>query len=45
MSLTAKRAGDYIMQSVLEHQAGRLQDDASIVLVEWRTGREDQLIL
>jgi serine phosphatase RsbU (regulator of sigma subunit) len=34
-----------LMHSVLEHQAGRLQDDASIVLVEWRTGREDQLIL
>ncbi|HET6394275.1 MAG TPA: PP2C family protein-serine/threonine phosphatase [Blastococcus sp.] len=34
-----------LMRSVLEHQAGRLQDDASIVLVEWRTGREDQLLL
>ena len=34
-----------LMQSVLDHQAGRLQDDASIVLVEWRTGREDQLLL
>ena len=34
-----------LMHSVMEHQAGRLQDDASIVLVEWRTGREDQLVL
>ncbi|HEY0126425.1 MAG TPA: SpoIIE family protein phosphatase [Blastococcus sp.] len=34
-----------LMRSVLEHQAGRLQDDASIVLVEWRTGREDQLLV
>jgi serine phosphatase RsbU (regulator of sigma subunit) len=34
-----------LMHSVLEHQAGRLQDDASIVLVEWRTGREHELIL
>jgi serine phosphatase RsbU (regulator of sigma subunit) len=34
-----------LMRSVLEHQAGRLQDDASIVLVEWRTGRENQLLL
>lgn len=34
-----------LMQSVLEHQAGRLQDDASIVLVEWRTGAEKQLIV
>ena len=33
------------MRSVMEHQAGRLQDDATIVLVEWRTGREDQLRL
>ena len=29
-----------LMNSVLEHQAGKLQDDATIVLVEWRTGRE-----
>ena len=34
-----------LMRSVLDHQAGQLQDDASIVLVEWRTGREDQLLL
>jgi len=34
-----------LMRSVLEHQAGRLQDDASIVLVEWRTGREERLRL
>jgi serine phosphatase RsbU (regulator of sigma subunit) len=32
-----------LMRSVLDHQAGQLQDDASIVMVEWRTGREDQL--
>jgi serine phosphatase RsbU (regulator of sigma subunit) len=32
-----------LMRSVIEHQAGRLQDDASIVLVEWRTGREQQV--
>ncbi|MGY1845775.1 MULTISPECIES: PP2C family protein-serine/threonine phosphatase [unclassified Blastococcus] len=34
-----------LMRSVLDHQAGRLQDDATIVLVEWRTGREDQIAL
>ena len=34
-----------LMRSVLEHQAGQLQDDASIVLVEWRTGREQQLLV
>ena len=32
-----------LMGSVMEHQAGQLQDDASIVMVEWRTGREEQL--
>jgi serine phosphatase RsbU (regulator of sigma subunit) len=32
-----------LKRSVREHQAGRLQDDASIVLVEWRTGREQQV--
>jgi hypothetical protein len=34
-----------LMGSVMEHQAGQLQDDASIVLVEWRTGSEEQLHL
>jgi serine phosphatase RsbU (regulator of sigma subunit) len=34
-----------LMRSVLDHQAGRLQDDASIVLLEWRTGRPQQLQL
>ncbi|SFP84689.1 Serine phosphatase RsbU, regulator of sigma subunit [Geodermatophilus dictyosporus] len=34
-----------LMGSVMDHQAGRLQDDASIVMVEWRTGREGQLRL
>ncbi|MGY2003575.1 PP2C family protein-serine/threonine phosphatase [Blastococcus sp. SYSU DS1024] len=34
-----------LMRSVMDHQAGRLQDDATIVLVEWRTGREHQVTL
>jgi serine phosphatase RsbU (regulator of sigma subunit) len=34
-----------LMGSVMEHQAGQLQDDASIVMVEWRTGAEEQLRL
>ncbi len=34
-----------LMGSVMDHQAGRLQDDASIVLVEWRTGAGEQLRL
>jgi serine phosphatase RsbU (regulator of sigma subunit) len=32
-----------LMRHVLEHQAGQLQDDASIVVLEWRTGTERQL--
>ncbi len=32
-----------LMGSVMDHQSGQLQDDASIVMVEWRTGREQQL--
>jgi serine phosphatase RsbU (regulator of sigma subunit) len=32
-----------LMRHVLEHQAGQLQDDASIVIMEWRTGGERQL--
>ena len=34
-----------LMGSVMDHQAGQLQDDASIVMVEWRTGREERLRL
>jgi hypothetical protein len=33
------------MRHVLTHQAGQLQDDASIVVLEWRTGTERQLQL
>ncbi|WP_345771623.1 PP2C family protein-serine/threonine phosphatase [Geodermatophilus sabuli] len=32
-----------LMSHVLHHQAGQLQDDASIVVLEWRTGGERQL--
>ncbi|WP_137160841.1 PP2C family protein-serine/threonine phosphatase [Blastococcus sp. CCUG 61487] len=34
-----------LMRYILNHQAGQLQDDASIVLVEWHTGSEEQLVL
>jgi serine phosphatase RsbU (regulator of sigma subunit) len=34
-----------LMRSVMGHQAGQLQDDASIVVLEWRTGREDLLLI
>jgi serine phosphatase RsbU (regulator of sigma subunit) len=34
-----------LMRSVMCHQAGQLQDDASIVVLEWRTGREDLLLI
>jgi serine phosphatase RsbU (regulator of sigma subunit) len=50
--IRAERAGEAppetmrrLMGSVMHHQAGQLQDDASIVLVEWRTGGEDALRL
>ena len=32
-----------LMRRVLAHQADQLQDDASIVILEWRTGDERQL--
>ncbi|NHC47051.1 PP2C family protein-serine/threonine phosphatase [Motilibacter aurantiacus] len=32
-----------VMLRVLAHQAGRVQDDATQLLVEWRSGRERQL--
>jgi serine phosphatase RsbU (regulator of sigma subunit) len=33
-----------LMRHVLTHQAGQLQDDASIVVLEWRTGTERHLL-
>jgi hypothetical protein len=33
------------MRHVLSHQADQLQDDASIVVLEWRAGTERQLEL
>ncbi|MFB9880398.1 PP2C family protein-serine/threonine phosphatase [Planobispora siamensis] len=34
-----------LIQSLLEHQQGRLQDDATVLLVEWRTEQQEQLLL
>jgi serine phosphatase RsbU (regulator of sigma subunit) len=34
-----------LMRHVVTHQAGQLQDDASIVVLEWRTGTERELQL
>ena len=34
-----------LMRQVLVHQSDQLQDDASIVLLEWRTGLEQDLLL
>jgi hypothetical protein len=31
------------MRHILSHQADQLQDDASIVILEWRAGTELQL--
>jgi hypothetical protein len=33
------------MQRVLVHQSDHLQDDASLVVLEWRTGAERRLEL
>jgi serine phosphatase RsbU (regulator of sigma subunit) len=32
-----------LMRQILAHQADQLQDDATTVLLEWRTGEEQQL--
>ncbi|GAA3624494.1 stage II sporulation protein E [Lentzea atacamensis] len=34
-----------LMRSVLDHQSGRLQDDASALLVEWQHDREKSLLV
>ncbi|MEO3874456.1 PP2C family protein-serine/threonine phosphatase [Nonomuraea sp. B12E4] len=34
-----------LIQTILKHQRGRLQDDASVLLVEWRSLREQRLTL
>ena len=34
-----------LMRHVLAHQADHLQDDASIIVLEWRTGDERQLVV
>lgn len=34
-----------LIQTLLEHQQDRLQDDAAVLLVEWSTQRQDQLLL
>jgi hypothetical protein len=33
-----------LMRHVLIHQADQLQDDASIVILEWRTGEEHRML-
>ncbi|SDK49120.1 PP2C family protein-serine/threonine phosphatase [Nonomuraea jiangxiensis] len=34
-----------LIQAILKHQSGRLQDDATVLLVEWRSTREQRLTL
>ncbi|GAA2214202.1 PP2C family protein-serine/threonine phosphatase [Nonomuraea monospora] len=34
-----------LIQTIMEHQRGRLQDDATVVTVEWRSRRYEQLML
>ncbi|WP_043636567.1 PP2C family protein-serine/threonine phosphatase [Nonomuraea candida] len=33
-----------LIQAILAHQRGRLQDDATVMTVEWQTRRRDQLV-
>ncbi len=33
-----------LMREILAHQADQLQDDATLVVLEWRTGDEQQLV-
>ena len=42
---TAPETVRRLIHNVLSHQAGKLQDDASIVVLEWQTGDEAQLKL
>jgi hypothetical protein len=32
-----------LMAAVLDHHDGRLEDDATVLLTEWRGGQEDRL--
>lgn len=34
-----------LIHSILSYQRGQLQDDATVMLVEWRTGRHQKLAL
>ncbi len=33
-----------VVRALLEHQQGQLSDDASLLLLEWRSGNEDKLL-
>ncbi|MFF0869154.1 PP2C family protein-serine/threonine phosphatase [Nonomuraea sp. NPDC003560] len=34
-----------LVQAILEHQHGRLQDDATVLMVEWRSSRQQRLVM
>ncbi|MFI9596981.1 PP2C family protein-serine/threonine phosphatase [Nonomuraea sp. NPDC052265] len=34
-----------LVQAILEHQHGRLQDDATVLMVEWRSSRHQRLVM
>ncbi|MFI6927491.1 PP2C family protein-serine/threonine phosphatase [Nonomuraea spiralis] len=34
-----------LIQAILEHQHGRLQDDATVLMVEWRSSRHQRLVM
>lgn len=33
-----------LMHSVLDHHCGRLDDDATVLMTEWRVGHQDRLV-
>jgi len=34
-----------VVRELLEHQQNQLADDASLLLLEWRSGSEDDLLV
>jgi phosphoserine phosphatase RsbU/P len=41
--LTPPETSRQIMRTILEHQHGRLQDDATLLIIQWATGHEERL--
>ena len=43
-SLPAPETMRRVVRALLEHQQGQLSDDATMLLVEWRSGRQQRLL-